>query len=105
MKNETQSLYETLGCRMRQTIRIGIIGLGTVGSGALRLLTANADLIRRRVGVPVEVTRIAVRDVHRERGIQLPLGILTDDPSLVIDDPEIDIVLELIGGYSPAREL
>ena len=90
---------------MKQKINIGIIGLGTVGTGAYRILRDNAELIRRRVGVPVEVTKIAVRDAARDRGVIIPAGVLTTNPSQVIDDPNIDIVIELIGGYEPAREL
>src|SRR5438874_3887512 len=90
---------------MKQKINVGIIGLGTVGSGAFRILRDNAELIRHRVGVPVEVTKIAVRDATRDRGVAIPAGVLTTNPSQVIDDPNIDIVIELIGGYEPAKEL
>ena len=90
---------------MKQIINVGIIGLGTVGSGALRILQENAELIRRRVGVPVEVTKVAVRDLRRDRGIAVPVGMLTTDPLQIIEDPNIDIVVELIGGYEPARDL
>jgi homoserine dehydrogenase len=90
---------------MKQKITVGIIGLGTVGSGTLRILRENAELISRRVGVPVDVTRVAVRDVRRDRGIAVPPGMLTTDPFQIIEDPAIDIVVELIGGYEPAKEL
>src|SRR5438874_8732341 len=90
---------------MKQKINVGIIGLGTVGSGAFRILRDNAELIRHRVGVPVEVTKIAVRDATRDRGVAIPAGILTTNPSHIINDPNIDIVAELIGGYEPAKEL
>jgi len=93
------------GKRMKQKISVGLIGLGTVGSGALRILTENAELIRNRMGVPIEVVKIAVRDLKRDRGVNLPAGILTNDPFKVIEDPNIDIVAELIGGYEPAKEL
>ena len=82
-----------------------MIGLGTVGTGTLRILRENAEVIQRRVGIPVEVTRVAVRDLKRDRGIAIPDGILTTDASRIIDDPDIDIVVELIGGYEPAKEL
>src|SRR5213593_2943665 len=90
---------------MRQQINVGMIGLGTVGTGALRILRENAEVIARRVGIPVEVTKVAVRDVKRDRGIAIPDGLLTTDPSRIIEDPEIDIVVELIGGYQPAKDL
>jgi homoserine dehydrogenase len=90
---------------MKQKINVGLIGLGTVGTGAFRILKENAELIRNRVGVPIEITRIAVRDTKRDRGITIPADILTTNPSDIIDDPNIDIVAELIGGYEPAKEL
>jgi homoserine dehydrogenase len=90
---------------MKQKIKVGLIGLGTVGTGALRILRENAELIRHRVGVPIEVTRVAVRDLKRDRGIDIPPGLLTNDPAQIIQDPDIDIVAELIGGYQPAKEL
>src|SRR5262245_19061442 len=90
---------------MKKKINVGIIGLGTVGSGAVRILTENADLIQRRIGVPIEVKRIAVRDLKRDRGLTLPAGTLTNDPGKVVEDPEIDIVVELIGGFQPAKGL
>jgi homoserine dehydrogenase len=90
---------------MKQRINIGLIGLGTVGTGVLRILKENADLIKQRVGVPIEVVRIAVRDKKRERAVKLPSGVLTDNPAEVVADPNIDIVVELIGGYEPAKEL
>ena len=90
---------------MKRKINVGLIGLGTVGGGAFRILQENAELIRRRVGVPVEITKIAVRDTQRDRGFTVAKGLLTNDPSHIIDDPNIDIVVELIGGYQPAKEL
>lgn len=90
---------------MNQKIRLGIIGLGTVGGGALRILRDNADIIQRRLGRPIEVVKIAVRDLKKDRGMKLPAGLLTDNPQTIIEDPSIDIVAELIGGYEPAREL
>jgi homoserine dehydrogenase len=90
---------------MKQKINVGLIGLGTVGTGTLRILRQNAELIRHRVGVPIEVSRVAVRDLKRDRGIDIPPGLLTNDPAKIIQDPDIDIVAELIGGYQPAKEL
>src|SRR5262245_26242658 len=90
---------------LKQKIKVGMIGLGTVGSGTFRILRDNAELIRHRVGVPIEVVKIAVRDTARDRGLDIPRSLLTDKPSHIVDDPTIDIVVELIGGYEPAREL
>jgi homoserine dehydrogenase len=90
---------------MKQRISVGIVGLGTVGTGTLRILRQNADLIRQRLGVPVEVVKIAVRDIHRDRGLPVDASLLTDKVLEVAEDPNIDIVVELIGGYEPAKEL
>ena len=90
---------------MKKQINVGIIGLGTVGTGALRILQNNADLIRHRVGVPVEVKKIAVRDLRLDRGMSVPSSLLTTDASKVVQDPDTDIVVELIGGYQPAKDL
>ena len=88
---------------MKKQINIGIIGLGTVGTGALRILQNNADLIRHRVGVPVEVKKIAVRDLRRDRGMSVPSSLLTTDASKVVQDPDTDIVVELIGTTNQLR--
>src|SRR5262249_32438110 len=87
-----------------QKIGVGLIGLGTVGGGAFRILRDNADLIRHRVGVPVEVVKIAVRDTRRAREFDVPPSLLTDQASQIIEDDNIDIVAELIGGYEPAKD-
>ena len=85
---------------MKQKINIGMIGLGTVGIGVYRILHDNADLIQHRVGVPIELVKVAVRDVGRDRGLTFLRRSLTDNPQIIVDDPNIDIVVELIGGYS-----
>lgn len=86
------------------TVDIGIIGLGTVGSGALEVLLENQDLIRNRAGVGIRVKKIADLDLERDRGIDLKGIALTREAWEVIDDPDIQIVAELVGGVSKARE-
>ena len=85
-------------------IGVGIIGFGTVGSGTAKLLLENAELLRRRVGIPVRLVRVADLDTERDRGVDLPAGMLTTDGNQVIRDPAVQIVIELIGGTSDARE-
>ncbi len=90
---------------MRSRLGVGIIGFGTVGTGVARILLDNASLIQRRVGMPIEVVRIADIDVMRDRGIALPVGLLTNETKQVLEDPAIDIVVELIGGYDTAKRV
>jgi homoserine dehydrogenase len=90
---------------MTSRIGVGIIGFGTVGTGVAKVLLDNAALIRRRVGVPVELVRIADLDIMRDRGIVLPSGLLTNDAKQVIHDPAVDVVIELIGGYDIAKRV
>lgn len=70
-----------------------------------RVLIENAELIRRRVGVPVKLVRIADLDITRDRGIAIPPGVLTTDIQQVVTDPRVDIVIELIGGYDFAKRV
>ena len=85
-------------------IKVGLLGLGTVGGGTLTVLRRNATEITRRAGREIVVVKAAVRDLEKARVLanELPL---TLDPYEIVDDSEIDIVVELIGGLSPAREL
>lgn len=85
-------------------IGVGIIGFGTVGSGTARLLLEGAEHLRRRVGAPVALRRVADIDVTRDRGVRLPEGVLTADAREVILDPGIQIVVELVGGTGAARD-
>ncbi|MDQ6734204.1 MAG: homoserine dehydrogenase, partial [Nitrospirota bacterium] len=89
----------------KTSISVGMVGFGTVGAGVAKVLLNNAHLIRRRVGVPIELVRIADLDTTRDRGVRLLPGVLTADLRQVLDDPSIDIVLELIGGYDAAKRL
>ncbi|NLH98557.1 MAG: homoserine dehydrogenase [Chthonomonadales bacterium] len=85
-------------------IQIGLLGLGVVGSGAYKVLTDNADAIEQKVGAPVVVKKIAVRNLNKERLVSVDRSLLTDNPDEVLDDPDIAIVCELIGGVHPAKE-
>ncbi|MBN2061483.1 MAG: homoserine dehydrogenase [Deltaproteobacteria bacterium] len=85
-------------------IKVGIIGFGTVGAGTVEILLKNHDLINNRVGSDIILRKIADLDLDSDRGIHVESEILTTDASEIIDDPEIDIVVELIGGLTKARE-
>jgi homoserine dehydrogenase len=86
-------------------VHVGLLGCGNVGSALVELLNTRADDIAARTGVYLKVTRVAVRSVTKERGVELPEGVLTHDAAGVVDDPDVDVVVELIGGIEPAREL
>ena len=86
-------------------VRVGLLGLGTVGCGTVTVLRRNADEIARRAGRAIEVVRAAVRDPARPRPC-VTEGISVDgDARALVEDPAIDVVVELIGGTDPAREL
>ena len=85
----------------RENIAIGILGLGTVGRGVYRVLSANRALIARRLGIPLEIKKILVRDPQKDRGLIIPPALLTSDPYEVLDDPGIDIIVEVMGGLEP----
>ena len=86
-------------------INVGILGFGTVGTGVAKLLIENQDLIAKRVGVKIVLKRIADIDTAKDRGVTLNPGILINDAHKVINDPQIDIIVETIGGEEIAKEL
>ena len=84
---------------------VGLIGLGTIGTGVVKLLQRNADVIAGRLGVPLRLVRVADLDLERDRGVDLH-GVRFDaDAEALIDDPSVDLVVELIGGCKAARRL
>jgi homoserine dehydrogenase len=84
-------------------LKIGLLGFGTIGTGVVRLLEQNSLLLEDKLGVRLTLKRVADLDITTDRGIALAPGVLTDNAHAVLEDPEIDIVIELIGGYEPAR--
>ncbi|MDJ0769372.1 MAG: homoserine dehydrogenase [Ilumatobacter sp.] len=88
-----------------KTIRIGLLGCGNVGGALVPLVQRQADAIEARTGLRLDITRVAVRNMSRDRGVTLADGVLTRDAHAVATDPDIDLVVEVIGGIEPAREL
>lgn len=86
-------------------VKVGLLGLGTVGGGTLSVLLRNAEEITRRAGRGIEVSHVAVRDLKRPRPCSTEHVRLTTQPFDVVDDPEIEIIVELIGGSELARDL
>ncbi|MBC8119549.1 MAG: homoserine dehydrogenase, partial [Burkholderiaceae bacterium] len=86
-------------------IRVGLLGLGTVGRGTYQVLRRNQPEIARRAGRSIEIAAIAVRDVAKARAIVGPDVPISANCEDIVGDPDIDIVVEVIGGYEPARSL
>ncbi|MDD1618998.1 MAG: homoserine dehydrogenase [Methylococcaceae bacterium] len=86
-------------------VKVGVLGLGTVGGGTVNVLKRNAAEIARRAGREIIITRATAKDLDKERICDTQGIILTADPMDIINDPEIDIVLELIGGAGPVKEM
>ena len=85
------------------TIGIGLLGLGTVGAGVAAILATPSG--RHPLVGELELRRVAVRDLNRPRTLELPAELLSTDPEAVVDDPAVDIVVEVMGGLEPARSL
>ncbi|MGH7787801.1 MAG: homoserine dehydrogenase [Candidatus Binatia bacterium] len=86
-----------------KAIRVGLIGFGTIGTGVIKLLQRNRAAIRDTLGVGLDLVRVADIDTRRDRGVKLARGVLVPDARAVLDDPTIDIVIELMGGTNAAR--
>ncbi|AJP57374.1 homoserine dehydrogenase [Pandoraea vervacti] len=86
-------------------IKLGLLGLGTVGYGAFQVLARNQEEIQRRAGRGIEITKVAVRNVERAKGLVGNAAVVTGDPFEVVNDPDIDVVVETIGGYDLTKEL
>jgi len=84
-------------------IQVGLIGFGNIGAGVVRLLRENAGVIRSKVGAGIVLKRIADLDIVSDRGVTVDAGVLTTSVDDIFNDPEISIVIELIGGYEPAK--
>lgn len=89
---------------MKNVVNVGVIGFGIVGAGAVQILQQNRESIKRKVGCDIQVTRIADLDITTPRPVQVDPSILTTDARLIINDPDIDIVVETIGGLKPAGD-
>lgn len=86
-------------------IGVGLVGWGTVGCGVIKVLRDNADVIASRLGASLELRRVADFDLERERPVSVPKEMLTTRADDILDDPEIDIVIELIGGLGAAKTI
>nr|CBX27063.1 Homoserine dehydrogenase [uncultured Desulfobacterium sp.] len=100
-----RGLLYRAGIDFMRKINIGLLGCGTVGTGVARILLEKKDLISSRIGAVLELKYVADLDTSLDRGIKFAEGVFVSDASKVVDDPEIDIIIELIGGEKIAKDL
>jgi len=86
-----------------KNINVGLLGFGTIGTGVVKLLAGNSLLIEEKLGARLTLKRIADLDITTDRGVPVAVGVLTNKAEEVLTDPDISVVIELIGGYEPAR--
>ena len=86
-------------------VRVGLLGCGNVGAALAVLVAEQREDVARRAGLAFEVTSVAVRDTAIDRGVPLPAEVFTTDAAAIVTDPDIDVVVEVMGGIEPAREL
>ena len=86
------------------TIKVGILGFGTVGQGTWKHLHENSNFWEKILGVRLIATRASVRNLDKNRKVSIPEKALTTDSFSIVDDPEIDLICELIGGVEEAKE-
>lgn len=89
----------------KRTIRIGLLGFGVVGQGVWKNIEKNRQALEFRLGATLEITQVVVKNLDRKRAVNVPAELYSDDPARVIDNPDIDIVCELMGGTGAALEL
>jgi homoserine dehydrogenase len=89
---------------VKKAIGIGLLGLGTVGTGVAEVLAAKADSLAEQAGLPLVLRKVLVRDVNRQRAVEVGPNLLTSHPEEVLSHPQVDIVVELIGGEYPATK-
>ena len=87
-----------------RSINVGLLGLGVVGSGVLKALTQKSALITQQIGCSVNITRILVRDLDKPRSPDVPRSLLTTDPTDILGDPQVHLVVEVMGGEQPALD-
>ena len=88
---------------MKDIYNIGLIGFGTIGSGVVETFNRNLELMEQKVGTKINLKKIVDLDIETDRGVEVDENVLSTDINDIMEDPEIDIVIELIGGYEPAK--
>ena len=85
-------------------VKIGLIGFGTIGTGLLKIIAGKASFMRKKRGISLEIARVADKDLRKRRTVKVPASKLTSDVNKILNDPDIDIVVELIGGIRSAKD-
>ncbi|KZE46852.1 homoserine dehydrogenase [Brevibacillus parabrevis] len=88
----------------KQSIKLGLMGFGTVGTGVVRIISAHQDDLQKQTGLGIEITKILVQDAEKSRNIAAMDDLLTTEPAELLDDPDIEVIVEVIGGIHPAKE-
>ena len=88
---------------MKDIYNVGLIGFGTIGAGVVETFNRNLNLMEQKVGAKIRLKRIVDLDIETDRGVAVDKNVLSTDITDILEDPEIDIVIELIGGYEPAK--
>jgi homoserine dehydrogenase len=86
-----------------KAISIGLLGLGTVGSGVVKIIENHQDKLIHQIGCPVEIKKVLVQDLHKTRAVEVDSSLLTSNPDEILNDPEIDVVIEVMGGTSETK--
>jgi homoserine dehydrogenase len=87
-----------------EAISVGLLGLGTVGSGVVKIIKNHQDKLMHQVGCPVEVKKVLVQDLNKQREVDIEASLLTGSPEEIINDPDIDIIIEVMGGIEDTRK-
>lgn len=85
-------------------VKVGLLGLGTVGTGVVRIVEGHQDDLRSQVGSPIVIEKVLVKNITKERGVAVPREKLTEDPWEVIRNPEIDVIVEVMGGIEMTKQ-
>ena len=103
--NPLTGTVEGMQSESHSPVRVGLLGCGTVGGALARIIDADADRIAARTGVRLEIAGIAVRNLSADRDVSLPEEVFTREPQALVGSPDVDIIVETIGGIEPARQL
>ncbi|EST56555.1 homoserine dehydrogenase [Brevibacillus panacihumi W25] len=88
----------------KQVVKVGLMGFGTVGTGVVRIISAHQEDLQKQTGLGIEIKKVLVQDAEKARHIRSMENKLTTDPAELLEDPDIDVIVEVIGGISPAKE-